>query len=128
MRCLIFIVCPTISQRNISSKITILSPCSFFLLLIVELLILRSLELPWIIMNKMLTKITIHTLGFVPSSAKIISIMFYVYPSNISNKVMIYFLKRGMRQSITTTLILAFLYRLICEDLLAGKSFMCDIL
>jgi len=55
-------------------------------------------------MNKMLTKITIRTLGFVPSSAKIISIMFYVYSSNTFNKIMIYFLKRGMRQSITTTL------------------------
>jgi len=33
----------------------------------------------------MLTK-TIHTLGFVPSSAKIISIMFYVYSSNTFNK------------------------------------------
>ena len=34
-------------------------------------------------------------LGFVPSSAKINSITFYVYSSNTFNKAMIYFLKMG---------------------------------
>jgi hypothetical protein len=52
----------------------------------------------------MLNKVTMHTLGFVPSSAKIISIMFYVYSSNTFNKVMIYFLKKGISQSVTTTI------------------------
>jgi hypothetical protein len=91
VRCLIFTVCPTILQRNIYSKFPNLIPCSLFLLVIVELLILRSFKLPWIIMNKMLNKITIHILGFVPSSFKIIPIMFYAHSSNTFNKVMIYF-------------------------------------